>query len=120
MRPKFHVGDVVRVVHHFDHSYRPSPEADGKMSGNLRAVISKVSRLRINGIPNYSLVWLGKGIHARVLPSLDGSSTYKPLPNEHRHGDDMSWWTEDCLQLVRRRPKLPAEIRLVLKTELGD
>jgi len=117
MRLKFHVGDVVKVIHHFDHFYRPSPEADGEMSGDLRAVISKVSRIpRTDGMPNsYAIVWLGKGTHVRVLPSV-----YNPLLNEHRRGDAMSWWSENCLQLVRRRPKLPAEMRLVLKTELGD
>lgn len=117
MKPKFHVGDVVKVAHHFDHIYRPSHEADGEMSGDLRAVISNISQIpRTDCMPNsYAIVWLGKGIHVRVLPS-----SRKPHLNEHRRGDNMSWWCESCLQLVRRRPKLPSEIRLVLKAELGD
>ena len=119
MRPKFYVGDVVRVVHHFDHRYRPSLETDRKMSGSLRAVVSKVSRPRVDCAPySYAIIWLGNGSHARILPSLDKSSEY--VLYEHHRGEAMSWWNENCLQLVRRRPKLPAEIRLVLKTELYE
>jgi hypothetical protein len=119
VRPKFHIGDVVKVVHHFDHFLRPSPEADGEMSGNLRAVISKVSRSTDNCEPNsYAIVWLGKGTHVRVLCSLLSGPSVSVY--EHHRGCAMSWWDESCLQLVQRRPKISAELRLVLKTELGD
>lgn len=111
MRPKFHVGDVVEVVHHFDHFFRPSPEADGAMSGNLRAIVSKVNN---SAVKSYAIIWLGAGVSARVLEPGAG-----PWLINHYRGQSESWWDESALRLVRRRPKLPRELQLVLK-ELGD
>ena len=116
MRPKFRVGDVVEAVHHFDHFFRPSPKADGAMSGNLRAIVSKVSRSAAKGLHNRSaIIWLGAGVSARVLEPGSG-----PWLVDHCRGQSESWWDECALRLVRRRPKLPRELQLVLKTELGD
>lgn len=114
----FRVGDVVRVVHHFDHVYRPSDEADGQMAGDLEAVICRVSgRPRSWEDPrrSYAIVWLGDGIHARVL-----SRGSRPVLEPHHRGMCSGWWDEPALRIVRPRPQLPEELQLVLKTELGD
>lgn len=114
----FRVGDVVRVVHHFDHVYRPSDEADGQMTGNLEAVICKVSGTHVVGEDDrrsYAIVWLGDGLHARVL-----SNVRRPILEPHRRGQYEAWWDETALRIVRPRPRIPEELQLVLKTELGD
>lgn len=114
----FRVGDVVRVVHHFDHVYRPSDEADGRMTGNLEAVVCKVSKAHVVGEDtrrSYAIVWLGDGSHARVL-----SRGGHPILELHHRGMYESWWDETTLRMVRPRPRLPEELQLVLKTELGD
>lgn len=110
----FRVGDVVRVVHHFDHVYRPSSEADGRMTGNLDAVICKVSATHVVGEDarrSYAIIWLGDGFHARVLS--------RPILEPHHRGMYEAWWDETALRIVRPRPWLPEEFQLVLK-ELGD
>ena len=114
----FRVGDVVEVVHHFHHVYRPSDEADGQMTGNLEAVICKVSAVHeVGGVAmrSYAIVWLGGGIHARVL-----SRGGRPILEPHHRGMYESWWDESTLRMVRPRPRLPEELQLVLKTGLGD
>lgn len=111
----FRVGDVVRVVHHFDHVYRPSDEADGQMTGNLEAVICKVNGAHAAGESagrSYAIVWLGDGIHARVL--------FRTILEPHHRGMYEAWWDETTLRIVRPRPQLPEELQLVLRTELGD
>lgn len=114
----FRVGDVVRVVHHFDHVYRPSDEADGQMTGNLEAVICKVSGAHaVDECARriYAIVWLGDGLHARVL-----SRGGRPILEPHHRGQYEAWWDETALRIVRPRQQLPEEIQLVLRTELGD
>ena len=111
----FRVGDVVRVVHHFDHVYRPSDEADSQMTGNLEAVICKVSAIHVvdeDDRRSYAIVWLGDGFHARVL--------FRTILEPHHRGMYEAWWDETTLRMVRPRPQLPEELQLVLKTELGD
>lgn len=111
---KFRVGDVVRVVHHFDHNHRPSAEADARMVGNLDAVISMVSRAaRGSGHDNsYEILWLGEGTVARVLPT-DGSGDNIVL-QDHARGRGSAWWFESCLELVKSRPSVPEELQMVL------
>ena len=96
--PKFRHGDLVKVVHAFDHERRESPAADALLSGDLCAYVCEIS-LPSDGesLPGYMIAWHGAGQTARDLGGGISVDAHKP-------GYTSAWWSECCLALVKGRP----------------
>ena len=96
--PAFRHGDLVKVIHAFDHEYRPSPSADALLMGDLHAYICEISRTTDDDRqPSYMIAWHGAGQTARDLGGCISVDTHKP-------GYTSAWWSECCLALVAGRP----------------
>lgn len=104
-KPKFRRGDLVKVIHAFDHELRPSSDADALLQGDLLAYVCDHCDADDGTDPSYKLEFHGEGQTARCLPS--GPSLDDPdivLPDRHHAGSTSSWWSERCLALVAGRP----------------
>ncbi len=96
--PAFRHGDLVKVIHAFDHEHRPSANADALLMGDLYAYICEISRITDDERrPSYMIAWHGAGQTARDLCGCISVDTHKP-------GWTSAWWAECCLALVKGRP----------------
>lgn len=99
--PAFRHGDLVKVVHAFDHEHWESPAADALLSGDLYAYVCDIS-LPSDGdsLPAYMIAWHGSGQTARDFGGGRGGIATSP----HKAGYTSAWWSECCLALVAGRP----------------
>lgn len=96
--PAFRHGDLVKVIHAFDHEHRPDSDADALLTGDLYAYICEISRMTDDDRqPSYKIAWHGAGRTARKLGGALCVETHKP-------GYTSAWWSECCLALVKGRP----------------
>ena len=97
--PAFRHGDLVKVVHAFDHERRESPAADALLSGDLYAYVCDISRsCDGKSLPAYVIAWHGSGQTARDF----GNGCV--ATSTHKAGCTSAWWSECCLALVQGRP----------------
>lgn len=95
--PAFRHGDLVKVVHAFDHERRPSPGADALLAGDLYAYVCEISLAADDDRqPSYMIAWHGAGQTARDLGGCISVDAHKP-------GWTSAWWSECCLALVKGR-----------------
>lgn len=103
-KPQFRRGDLVKVIHGFDHESRPSADADALLGGDLFAYVYECVAGDGGCDPAYALEWHGDGQTARCLPDLEGSGWSVCSPDRHHAGTTSAWWSERCLALVTGRP----------------